>query len=55
MMIGLEMSLGAIILDSYMTLLPVAQKIIKLKSGRIWRKTNGVRKQKSIFKTQPGK
>lgn len=49
------MSHGAIILDYYMTLLLAVLKIIRLKSGKVYRKINGSKKLKSIFKCQPGK
>ena len=55
MTIGLEMSHGAIILDFYMILWLVAQKIIKLKSGNVLEKINGSLKLKSIFKLPLGK
>lgn len=49
------MSHGAIILDYYMILLLVVQRIIKLKSGRTHRKINGNKKQRLIFKYPLGK
>ena len=55
MTIGLEMSHGAIILDYYMILLLVAQKIIKLKSGNVLLRINGSQKLKLIFKLPLGK
>ena len=56
MMIGLEMLLGAITLDYYLTQWPVVQKIKRLGFGkRKQQRMNGRKKQKSLLILPLGK